>query len=151
MTYKVDISSFFEMIDDARSRLGGDGPKITNDIIAKAFPETVSAATDEGCDRMFREGVGRAVASYIRKPPLSKRQLTLNDVDPEFIPLIEDLGSDAYYVPAKAGGGEYFSIPDLCHDKDMFNSARKFMRQKGEETLTEANRLDALFEAVFPQ
>lgn len=143
------LSNFYVLADEARAKFGADAPKITSDIIAAAFPETVASAEVEGCDKMLHEGVKRAVSKYIRKPGRDTRNRTFNDIDPEFLPLVEDLGSVAYYVP-HATGGEYVSVPDLCYDKGKLNAARKFMRVKGEETLAEANKLDALFEAVFP-
>lgn len=98
---------------------------------------------------MLHEGVKRAVSNYIRKPSKDTRQRTFDDIAAEFMPLVEPLGSVAYYVPSLTGG-ENVSVPDLCFDQVRFDAARKFTRTKGEETLAEADKLDALFEAVFP-
>lgn len=146
---KETLAHFYELADQARARLGDSAPKITNDIIERAFPGTVTAAELEGCDRMLRDGVKNAVAKYIRKPPAEDRQRNFNDIADEFMPLVEKLGSVAYFVPDETGAGEYVGVPDLCYDRDALDAARRFMRLKGEETLAEADRLDDLFEAIF--
>lgn len=146
---KETLSHFYALADEARSKFGGDAPKVTDAIIDAAFPETVAASMAEGCDRMLRDGVMKAVKSYIRKPKKDSRQRTFEDIAPELLPLVEPLGSVAYFVPGVTGG-EYVSVPDLCHDKDAMDAARKYMRLKGEETLSEADKLDQLYYAAFP-
>lgn len=145
---KETLADFYALADEARAKFGDNAPKITNDIIARAFPETVMAAETEGCDRMLRTGVKDAVQKYIRKPGQDTRQRSFADIDPEILPLVEPLGSVAYFVPSDTGG-EYVGVPDLCHDREKLDAARKFMRVKGEETLAEADRLDQLFLAIF--
>lgn len=145
---KEVLAEFYQLAEQARAKYGDHAPKITDDIIAAAFPETVAASEVEGCDRMLRDGVKSQIAKYIRKPRRDTRQRTFEDISDEFKPLVEVLGSVAYYVPC-ATGGEYVGVPDLCHDADALDAARKFMRMKGEETLAEADRLDQLFAAIF--
>lgn len=147
---KEVLAEFYQLADQARAKFGDSAPKITNEIIGAAFPETFSASELEGCDRMFRDGVKNHVAKYIRKPGQDERQRSFNDIAEEFMPLVEVLGSVAYFVPSQTGG-EYIGIPDLCHDREALDAARKFMRMKGEETLAEADRLDQLFNAIWPQ
>lgn len=96
---------------------------------------------------MFREGVLVMVKKYIRKPPASDRQATFNDIDPTLMPIATRLGSTAYFVPS-IDEGEYRSIPELCADLRAMNAARKFMRQKGKETIQEADILDELYYAT---
>lgn len=146
---KETLSHFYQLADEARARFGDSAPKITDGIIDEAFPNTVSASLVEGCDRIFRDGVKEAVAKYIRKPGRDSRQRTFDDISPDLLPVVERLGSVAYFVPA-IDGGEYIGVPDLCHDEEKLNAARKFMRQKGEETLAEADKLDQLYHAAFP-
>lgn len=146
---KAVLSHFYALADEARQKFGDNAPKVTDDIIEAAFPRTVEAATVEGCDRMLREGVMGAVKDLIRRPPADERQRTFNDIAPELMPLAEKLGSVAYYVPSASGPGRYMSVPDLCHDARALDAARQFMREKGEECLREAKRLDQLFEAVI--
>lgn len=147
---KEVLSHFYELADEARARFGDNAPKVTDDIIAAAFPETYASAEIEGCDRMLRDGVKNAVAKYMRKPNKDQRQRTFADISPELLPLVERLGSVSYYVPADTGG-EYVGVPDLCFDRDMLDAARKFMHLKSEETAAEARRLDDLFYAAFPE
>ncbi len=144
---KETLSHFYQLADQARVKFGDNAPRITDDVIEAAFPETVAASLTEGCDRIFREGVKNAVTKYIRKPSRDTRQRTFNDIDESLLPLVEPLGSVAYFVPA-IDGGEYIGVPDLCHDAEALNKARLFMRQKGEETLAEADKLDQLYHAV---
>ncbi len=145
---KQTLRHFYDLADAARVRFGDNAPKVTNGIIEQAFPNTCNAAMDEGCDRMFRDGVKAAVSKYIRKPGVDSRQRTFDDITPDLLPLVEDLGSVAYYVPGLTGG-EYVGVPDLCANPGQLNAARAFMRQKGEECLSEAKRLDDLYAAVI--
>jgi hypothetical protein len=147
---KETLSHFYALADQARTTFRDSAPKVTDAIIDAAFPETVAASLTEGCHRMFREGVKEAVVKYMRKPCKHSRQRTFDDIAPKLMPLVEPLGSVAYYVPGRVGSGEYVSVPDLCHDQDALDAARKFMRRKGEETLSEADKLDQLYHAAFP-
>lgn len=144
---KEVLADFYALADQARAKFGDNAPKVTDDIIEAAFPQTVAAAHGEGCDRMFRDGVKNAVAKYIRKPAADSRQRTFDDISADLLPFAEKLGSVAYYVPC-TDGGEYVSVPDLCADVDRLDAARKFMRQKGDECIREAKRLDDLYEAA---
>jgi len=147
---KETLAHFYALADQARAKVGDSAPRITNEIIEAAFPESMAAAELEGCDRMLRDGVKDAIAKYIRKPQSDTRQRTFEDIAEDLLPLVSNLGSVAYYVPAPDGGGEYVGIPDLCVDRESLDAARKFMRTKGEETLAEADKLDDLFFAAFP-
>lgn len=146
---KETLSHFYQMADDARARLGESPAKITNDIIERAFPETVAASETEGCDRMFREGVLAAVKHYIRKPGEDTRQSSFEDIFPGLLPYVEALGSVSYYVPSGSGGeGVFMHVADLCQQPEALDAARKFMRLKALETSREADRLDDLYAAV---
>ncbi|MEM9524585.1 MAG: hypothetical protein AAF982_11490 [Pseudomonadota bacterium] len=59
------------------------------------------------------------------------------------MPIAARLGSTAYFVPS-IDGGEYRSVPELCAGLRAMDAARKFMRQKGKETIQEADILDEL-------
>ncbi len=147
---KKTLAHVYDLADQAQRKFGGSPAKVTDDIIEKAFPQTFNAAMTEGCDRMFREGVVNFVKGYIRKPPADDRQRTFNDIDENLLPRVEPLGSVAYWVPSLTGG-EFVSVPDLCHDITKLDAARKFMRLKGDETLIEADKLDALYFAAKDQ
>jgi len=58
---------------------------------------------------------------------------------------VKDLRSKSYFVESAE---EYVAVPDLIVEPDLLDDARRFMRRKGVECLTEADRLDALFAAV---
>jgi len=146
---KETLADFYALADEARAKFGDAAPKITDGIIEAAFPETVAASLSEGCDRMFRDGVMEAVKKFIRKPTKDTRQRTFADISLELLPLVEPLGSVAYYVPSETGG-QYVSVPDLCHNQEALQAARTFMRVKGTETLAEADKLDELYHAAFP-
>lgn len=145
---KAVLADFYALADQARAKFGDNAPRVTDDIIERAFPETFQASQTEGCDRMFRDGVKDAVAQYIRKPGIDERQRTFDDIAPALLPLAMELGSVAYYVPS-ADGGSYIGVPDLCHDLTQLDAARAFMRQKGDECLREAKRLDDLYAAAI--
>ena len=139
---KAKLSDFYEMVEHARSICGESAPLVTDAIIATAFPETVEAADREGCDKMLRNGVLEAVKKRLRTPKASDLQRSIFEIHPEILPYVEPLQSGAYYVP---GCAEYCDIAELCEDLVKLDAARKFTRQKGEETLAEAKRLDDLF------
>ena len=140
----AQLSKFYDLIDQTRGHVGESAPRITDAIIAKAFPHTVKEAKNEGCDRHLREGVKSAVAKYLRKPKASDRQLKFSGIDTDVLPYVADLGAVSYYVPHGIDGGEYVSVPELCQDLDALEKARGFMRLKGMETLAEAKNLDRL-------
>lgn len=147
---KETLSHFYVMVDEARAKVGDNAGRITDEVMERAFPETVGAALQEGCDLMLREGVLNAVKDYIRKPGKDTRQRTFEDVHPDLMPHVKKLGAVAYYVP-RLNGGEHVSVPDLIASPTDLDAARKFMRLKGEETLHEADLLDELYEAVRSQ
>ena len=137
---KETLSHFYVLIDHAREKVGTNPGRIADEIMDRAFPETVGAALSEGCEL-------KAVKSYIRKPGKDTRQRTFEDVHPDLMPHVKKLGAVAYYVP-RLDGGEHVSVPDLIAKPADLDAARKFMRLKGEETLHEADLLDELYEAV---
>ncbi len=144
---KKILAEFYEMIDQARGQHGGSAPRITDAIIKKAFPNTVAASEEEGCDGMLRNGVKQAVASYIRKPPEDPKQGHFSDVDERFLPLVNQLQSSAYYVPS-IDGGEYVHVNELIALPEKLRLACNFMEQKANETAEEAKRLRRLLRAV---
>lgn len=144
---KQVLLPFYELINEARQRVGDSAPKIADAIIEQAFPETITAAEIEGCDRMLRSGVIDAIKTYIRKPPADDRQRTFEDIDPKFMPLVSRLQSTSYFVPS-AYGGEYVGVPDLIARPSLLKAAMEFMALKGRECLEEAQRMGELYEAV---
>ena len=145
---KKTLMHFYELADKARIEHGDSAAKVTDAVIEEAFPDTTEASITEGCDRMFREGVLTAVKRYIRKPPADDRNLSFNDIDPDFLPIAQRLQSTAYFVPDETGG-QHISIPELCSNLSALDKARKFMRLKGNETLSEADTMDTLYFAIL--
>lgn len=147
---KQALWEFYALVDQARQEVGDNAGRIADEVMERAFPETVGAAVHEGCDLMLRIGVLNAVKSYIRKPGADTRQRTFEDVHPDLMPHVKKLGAVAYFVP-RLNGGEHVNVPDLIARPADLDAARKFMRLKGEETLHEADLLDELYEAVRAQ
>jgi len=147
---KETLRHFYELADEARQKFGDNAPKVTDQIIDAAFPETTAAAEIEGCDRMLRDGVKSAVSKYIRKPSSDERQRSFNDISVEVMPYVEPLGSVAYFVPTSTGG-DYVSVPDLCHNAEMLRSAWQYMQQMADYNQQEADRLKELLQAVESQ
>jgi hypothetical protein len=144
---KQVLAPFYELIDRSRQRVGDSAPKIADEVLAAAFPQTHNASELEGCDRMLRNGVINAVKAYIRKPPADERQRSFEDIAPQFMPLVENLGSTSYYVPS-LHGGEYVGVGELIAKPELLEAAQKFMQLKAEENAEEARRLGELLEAV---
>jgi hypothetical protein len=95
---------------------------------------------------MLRNGVIKAVTRVLRSSSrLEPDQTDLASIDPTFRPIVETLGSGTYYVEALE---EQVPVGKLISDPGLLDDARKFMRRKGLECLAEAERLDALYEAV---
>ncbi|MFH5773604.1 hypothetical protein ACHFJ0_05080 [Paracoccus sp. NGMCC 1.201697] len=145
---KPILLPFYEMIEDARQRLGDSAPKIADEVIERAFPGTMMNAEMEGCDRMLRVGIIEAIKDYLRKPPACERQRHFAEISEDFGRIAEKLKSDSYFVPGLNGEGEYVLIKDLVAKPILLDAARKFMRQKGLECISEAQILDELYEAV---
>jgi hypothetical protein len=128
-------------------RTGRSAPLIANEIIGEYFPETLSAAEKEGADKMLRMGVIAAIKKIIRdKDQGADAQTDFMRIDQSFLPFVEQLGKEAYYVEALEA---YASVGELIDQPDMLDDARKFMRRKGDECHAEADKLDALYEAVM--
>lgn len=144
---KETLSHFYALVDQAEAEVGKNAGRITDEVIELAFPETLEAAWQEGCDVMLREGVLSAVKAYIKKPPADDRQRSFADIHPDLLPHAKKLSNAAYWVP-RTDGGEHVRVPDLIANLADLDAARKFQRLKGEETLHEADLLDELYEAA---
>ncbi len=139
------LAEFQSLVHEASTRVGANAPAIADAVIKTAFPKTVSSAEQEGASDIFRDGVVGAIKKLIRRGPSDVTQRDFVDICEEFAAASE-LKSRAYFVPQIA---EYVSIPRLVSDPELLDGARRFMRQKGEECIAEANRLDRLYEAVM--
>ncbi len=142
---KTKLHDFYTMIERAFEVHGGNVPVLTRQVIDAAFPDSVEAAEREGCDAMLYEGVKTAVSKYIRSRSVMEEQGTFADVCEKFRDYIAELKSTSYTVPSM---GEVVAVDRLVAFPHLLDEARKFMRQKGNECLAEAKRLDDLYDAV---
>jgi hypothetical protein len=138
-------AAFAERVWDYASRLGNNAPRIADEMMEAAFPLTCTQARQEGALRMLRTGIISEVKRILRNREDGLGQVDFAEVCEAFVPLVKDLRSKSYFVESAE---EYVAVPDLIVEPDLLDDARRFMRRKGIECLTEADRLDALFAAV---
>ncbi len=139
------LADFHALVYEASMQVGSNAPAIADAVIKIAFPKTCSSAEQEGAGEIFRNGVISAVKKLIRRGSPDVTQYDFAEANEQFA-VISELKSVAYFVPQIA---EYVSIPRLVSNPEHLDDARRFMRQKGEECIAEANRLDRLYEAVM--
>lgn len=138
-------AAFAERVWEVASQLGNNAPKIADDMMEAAFPLTCTQARQEGALRMLRTGIITEVKRILRNQNDVLGQSDFSEISENFAPLVQDLRSKTYFVESAQ---EYVGIPDLIAEPDLLDDARRFMRRKGIECLSEADRLDALFAAV---
>lgn len=117
---------------------------ITDRLLPRLYPNTQKASAGEGCNAYFRSGVMNAVRGVIANMP-DPNQGDFEQVHPGLLPYARTLRKKAYYVPELH---EYVTISELLTTLELLDSARKHERKKGEETIAEAERLDALYFAA---
>ena len=130
------------------SSVGNSAPKITDVIMAETFPRTCQEARQEGALKMLRTGIIAEVKRILRNRDDGTGQRDFCDISPQFAPLIKVLKSRTYFVQSAQ---EYVPVPELIAEPGLLDDARRYMRLKGMECLAEADRLDALYEAVIDQ
>ena len=138
-------AAFAERVWEVAAQLGNNAPKIADDMMEAAFPLTCTQARQEGALRMLRTGIITEVKRILRNQSDIPGQSDFSEISEAFAPLVRDLRSKTYFVESAQ---EYVGIPDLIAEPELLDDARRFMRRKGIECLSEANRLDALFAAV---
>lgn len=138
-------AAFAASVWEIASRLGRNAPRIADDLMEDAFPRTCERAREEGAARMLRTGVIAEVKHVLRTSADVAGQCDFAGICASFAPLVRDLRSKSYFVESAE---EYVAVPDLIAAPDLLDDARRFMRRKGIECLAEADRLDALYEAV---
>lgn len=145
----LNESLFATMIESAIIALKTSKPgKIAEEVLPKLFPKTFKAASDEGASAHLLNGFTAAVRAHVKSLPMlaESAQETFFARHPKLFPYIQELSHHTYYSP---NVDQYVSIFELCEKPELLDSARKFMRQKGEETIAEADRLDDLYNAVI--
>ena len=142
---KLDL--FYQEVHLAMLEVGNSAPRIADRVIAAAFPDTSAAAEREGADKMLRDGVVSFVSNYLKRhsngPIVSQHDFA--DVSDEFANIVRKLSKPSHYVPSLE---QHMPVGYLIANPDCLDEARRFKRQKGEETLAEAEALDELYEAV---
>ena len=138
-------TAFAERVWEIAAQLGNNAPKIADDMMGTAFPLTCTQARQEVALRMLRTGIISEVKRILRNREDGLGQVDFAEVCAAFAPLVKDLRSKSYFVESAE---EYVAVPDLIVEPVLLDDARRFMRRKGIECLTEADRLDALFAAV---
>ena len=138
-------SDFREMVAIAAARVGNNAPRIADIVIREAFPVTLSAAEDEGADRMLRTGVVTEIKRVLRSGTDDAEQHDFGDIAPEFQAIARRLGAHSFLVPSLR---EYVPVTRLVAEPALLDEARKFMRSKGLECIGVADVLDQLFVAV---
>lgn len=136
---------FYDAVNIAVARHGKNAPAIARDVIDKAFPDTAESAEREGADAMLRVGVIAKVKQVLTQQS-EDTQSDFCVIDDGFLPIVRKLSSHSHYVPSAEG---YIHVGVLINNQSLFEEARQFKRQKGQETLAEADVLDELYEAVF--
>lgn len=143
------LSLFYRLVNEAVAIHGLSAPHVADEIIAVAFPGTASAAHAEGADSMLRNGVIAFLARHFKKTvPVdvsSDRQFALPLIPEPLTPIVSRLKAESHYVEQLS---EYIPVALLIANPEWLDDARKYKRQKGEETLAEATILDELYAAI---
>lgn len=139
------LRPFHDAVAVAIAKHGRNAPAIADEVIGKVFPSTILAAEEEGADAMLRNGVIAKVKRMLSTGG-ETGQLDFGTIAPDFLPIIKQLHRHSHFVPSAS---EYVHVSDLIAEPALLDEARKFKRQKGEETIAEADILDQLYRAVM--
>lgn len=141
----MERADLANLIEEAALSVGASAPRIADHIIASAYPLSVAATKEEGCEAIFRRGLIDHVARHIRNHNPVPAQADFAEIAEGFRPFVGKLKSGSYFVPSSQ---EYIGVAQLIAEPAKLDEARQFMRAKGNECLAEAQALDLLFEAV---
>lgn len=139
-------NAFVSAVWNAARSYGLSAPRITDAILRDLFPQTAKAALEEGADLMLRRGVIIAVKVVLRTSAGHPEQVDMASVHASFAPIVERLNRRSFHVPSLE---VEVQVSELILNPDWLNEARVFMRQKGEETIAQADVLDELYRAVI--
>lgn len=141
------LQPFYQAVHTAMMEVGNSAPRIADRVIEIAFPETAEAAEREGAYSMLRNGIIAFLTTYLKRnsnAPLES-QGDFAEISEEFRDIVGKLHSHSHYVPTLQ---QHMPVAFLIASPEYLDEARKFKRQKGLETLAEADALDELYEAV---
>lgn len=141
------LQLFYQAVHSAMMEVGNNAPRIADRVIHEAFPDTAEAAEREGADKMLRDGIIIFVAKYLKRNTNvpTDGQLDFAGISDEFRDIVKKLSSSSHYVPMLQ---QHMPVGFLIANPDHLDEARQFKREKGLETLAEADVLDELYEAV---
>lgn len=140
------INEFHAAVWVSAAKHGMKPSHVAADIMEELYPQTLSAAGDEGALAYLRDGINKAVKQVFSAKPKDENQDSLFDIDASLMPHVENLKRFSFYVEAI---DEFLTVTDLIKNVRWLDDARKHLRRKGEETLAEASRLDKLYAAVI--
>jgi len=135
-----------ELIAEAVGRVGRSATKIADDVLPRAFRRSLPELEIEGGARILRQGLVAFIKPLLDEAEPDDRQLDFGDVDEAFHAIVSRLPKRVFFVPSL---GLYVPISDLIDEPERLDEARRFTRQKGEETLATADILDQLYAAVI--
>lgn len=138
---------FYQTVHSAMIEVGNSAPRIADRVIAEAFPDTAEAAEREGADKMLRDGVIEFLQKYLKRHsnlPIDI-QSDFADISAEFQDIVKRLSNPSHYVSALQ---QQMPVSYLIANPEHLDDARQYKRQKGLETLAEADVLDELYDAV---
>lgn len=138
------LRHFYDAVNIAIAKHGKNAAAVANEVIGIAFPSTVAAAEDEGADVMLRAGVVAKVKKMMTKEGEAD-QSDFATIAPDFLPIVKRLHGHSHFVPSI---DEHVHVGVLIAEPALLDEARRFKRQKGEETIAEAEILDELYRAV---
>lgn len=138
------LRHFHDAVNIAIAKHGKNPAAVANEVIGIAFPATIEAAEGEGADAMLRAGVVAKVKKMMTKEAEAD-QADFAAIAPDFLPIVKRLHGHSHFVPSL---DEHVHVGALIADPALLDEARRFKRQKGDETIAEAEILDELYHAV---
>jgi hypothetical protein len=140
------LQAFYQAVHAAMMEVGNSAPRIADRVIADAFPDTSEASEREGADKMLRNGVIDFLSKYLKNNANAPaEQVDFSDISDEFQDIVKKLSKPSHYVPTLQ---QHMPVSYLIANPEALDEARKFKREKGLETLAEADALDELYDAV---
>jgi hypothetical protein len=139
-----------EWVKETALEVGRSAPLIVERMLTELCPNTWAWSQKEGVDSSVRSGLVKTVKDYLKDKTDRNAQMDFSEIEQTFgahvVEILKRFSSLSHFVPSE---GEYVPLRTLMNDSVQLDEARKFKRTKGEETLSEADNLDQLYEAIF--
>jgi hypothetical protein len=144
-------AAFREYLNTLSVQRGTRDPGILAEAILENYCAVAyRAALECGVGFCLRDGIARAISNTFKKPPAAD-QPDFAEIESTFgrdaVALTKRLAAESHHVPSR---NELVPIRHLMSDRALFDEARKYKRQKGEETITQANAMDQLYAVLWP-